>query len=141
MLEFQTAMNDSNGDGVVAIRGGKSSTTAFSLYPDQSAHSSNDAEVSYGGTATVSNDLDDDDDDDNDDIKAFATCNKCCLVFDSMNKANKHEMECTFTGNEYGIDTRPVHGRVFHDKNTLLQYMHHRFVQVNPLAGRDDKIY
>lgn len=139
MLEFQTAMNDSNGDGVVAIRGGKSSTTAFSLYPDQSAHSFNDTETSYGGTATVSKDVDEDDDDD--DVKAFITCNKCCLVFDSMNKANKHEMECTFTRNEYGIDTRPVHGRVFHDKHTLLQYMHHRFVQVNPLAGRDDKIY
>jgi hypothetical protein len=118
---LQAAINDCNGGGNVAIQGGNSSPL-----PASSVSTSNGAEASYGA-ANVTDDLDEDDD-----VKAFITCNKCCLVFDNMNKANKHEMNCTFVAND-GVDSRPLSGRVFHDKNTLLQYVSRRYLGGAPV--------
>lgn len=115
----------------INIRGGNSS--ALTASPDHIAQTSIVAEYSYGA-ANVSEDADEDDD-----ISAFITCNKCCLVFDNMAKAIKHEKICTFIAND-GIDSRPLHGRVFRDKNTLVHYMHRRYLRAEPSVD-GDRIY
>ncbi|KAL7438449.1 hypothetical protein ACHAXH_003629 [Discostella pseudostelligera] len=129
--KLQGAVNEGNGGGIVAIRGGNS--TPLPASPGHNGHTSKVAESSYGA-ANVAEDADEDDD-----ISAFITCNKCCLVFDNMAKANKHEKTCTFMAKD-GIDSMPLHGRVFRDKNTLLQYMHRRYLWIEPSVD-GERIY
>lgn len=62
---------------------------------------------------------------DNDDVPAFLTCDKCGMVFAAAQEACEHENNCTITSNNNSNVQQQ--GRVFGDKNLLIQYLvdHH----------------